>query len=224
MSQQEQAKSVRVIRVWDPPTRIFHWTLALLLAFLWYSAGDSDLMDWHMRAGYAVLTLVLFRILWGVLGSPWSRFRAFVASPRAALEYARGFIRGRQPPYVSHNPLGGWMVLVMLGVLLVQAGTGLFATDDITVRGPLNELVGSAMARLLTRIHGWTFDLLLVLVALHVLAVFAHRLRGEPLTLAMITGRKRIADPRVPDLPYAPWWKALVMLGVITGLVYLLVT
>ena len=220
MSQQES----RQVRVWDAPTRLFHWVLVLLLVFLWYSAGDGDLMDWHMRAGYAVLALVLFRILWGFFGSPWSRFRAFVSSPREALAYGWRFLRGHQPIFLSHNPLGGWMVLVMLGALLVQAGTGLFATDDITVRGPLRELVSSAMARQLTRIHGWTFDLLLILVVLHLLAVLAHRLRGEPLVLAMITGRKKSPDPGAPDLPYAPWWKAVLVFVLAAGGVYLVVT
>ena len=219
------ATKLKTVRVWDLPTRLFHWSLVLLLAFLWYSGGgDEALMAWHMRAGYLLLALLLFRIAWGFIGSPWSRFRNFVATPRTAIDYGLRFLRGQQPIHLTHNPLGGLMVLAMLALLLLQTLTGLFATDDISIHGPLNDHVTSATARMLTRIHNWNFDLLLILAALHLLAVIAHRLRHEPLTLAMITGRKNVPDPNAPDHPYTPIWKAALVIAGTATLVWTLVT
>ncbi len=208
-------------RVWDLPTRLFHWLLVALFAFLWFSGGESDaLMEWHMRAGYALLALLLFRMVWGFVGSRRSRFADFLVSPVAAWRYGRDFLRGRAPAWDGHNPLGGWMVLVMLVLLLAQTVSGLFATDDISLAGPLNGTVSSALAGALTDFHGFNINLLLVLAGLHVAAVAAHRLRGERLTAAMISGRKRGAA----DQPPAPAWRALVLAVLAAGIVWLVVT
>ncbi|GAA5126960.1 cytochrome b/b6 domain-containing protein [Alloalcanivorax gelatiniphagus] len=208
-------------RVWDLPTRLFHWLLVALFAFLWFSGGESDaLMEWHMRAGYALLALLLFRMVWGFVGSRRSRFADFLVSPAAAWRYGGDFLRGRAPAWDGHNPLGGWMVLVMLVLLLAQTVSGLFATDDISLAGPLNGTVSSALAGGLTDFHGFNINLLLVLAGLHVAAVAAHRLRGERLTAAMISGRKRGAA----DQPPAPAWRALVLAVLAAGIVWLVVT
>ena len=213
--------SPRPIRVWDLPTRLFHWSLVLLVCFLWYSGGTTErLMEWHFRAGYAVMALVLFRILWGIWGSPWSRFSRFVASPRQGLAYAQQAWQQRRPPHaVSHNPLGGWMVLVLLAVLLLQTLTGLFSSDDISLFGPLSGLVSSSQSSTLTAIHHWNAELLWLLITLHILAIVAHKVLGEPLVLAMITGIKRSHDPRVPDLPYVSLWRAALLLALCGGMV-----
>ncbi|MCC4307818.1 cytochrome b/b6 domain-containing protein [Alcanivorax marinus] len=208
-------------RVWDLPTRLFHWLLVALFAFLWFSGGESDaLMTWHMRAGYALLALLLFRIAWGFVGSRRSRFADFLASPAVAWRYGRDFLRNRAPAWDGHNPLGGWMVLAMLVLLMAQAVSGLFATDDISIAGPLNGAVTSGVAGALTDFHGFNINLLLVLAGLHVAAVAAHRLRGERLTGAMISGRKAGAA----DQPPAPAWRALLLAVLAAGIVWLVVT
>ena len=205
-------------RVWDLPTRLFHWTLVGLFGFLWYSGGGSSTeMDWHMLAGYALLALLLFRILWGFWGSRDSRFRDFVTAPAAAVRYGLAFARGRAPAYRGHNPLGGWMVVVMLVLLLAQVVSGLFATDDISIDGPLHHLVSSSLSGALTDFHGFNINLLLVLAGLHIAAVAVHRLRGERLVGAMITGRKAGADDAAP----APAWRALVLAVLAAALVWL---
>ncbi|MEQ9509039.1 MAG: cytochrome b/b6 domain-containing protein, partial [Alloalcanivorax xenomutans] len=156
------------IRVWDLPTRLFHWLLVAAIGFLWYSGGEGEaLMVWHMRAGYLVLGLVIFRIIWGLWGSRHSRFAAFLAGPRRTLDYGKAFARGRAPVFAGHNPLGGWMVMLMLLSLLVQTATGLFATDDISLEGPLSGQVGGATARAHTDVHFWYIDLRLILIAAH---------------------------------------------------------
>ncbi|MBL7250606.1 cytochrome b/b6 domain-containing protein [Alloalcanivorax marinus] len=205
-------------RVWDLPTRLFHWTLVGLFGFLWYSGGGSSAeMDWHMLAGYALLALLLFRVLWGFWGSRHSRFRDFLTAPAAAARYGLAFARGRAPVYRGHNPLGGWMVVVMLVLLLAQVVSGLFATDDISIDGPLNHLVSSSLAGAFTDFHGLNINLLLMLAGLHVAAVAAHRLRGERLVGAMISGRKPGADDAAP----APVWRALVLAVLATAVVWL---
>jgi len=207
-------------RVWDLPTRLFHWILVGLFAFLWYSGGGSSAeMDWHMLAGYALLALLLFRILWGFWGSPHSRFRDFLTAPAAAVRYGLAFARGRAPAYRGHNPLGGWMVVVMLVLLLAQAISGLFATDDISIDGPLNHLAPSSLAGALTDFHGFNINLLLVLAGLHVAAVAAHRLRGERLVGAMITGRKAGDGDAAP----ASAWRALLLAVFAAAVVWLVV-
>jgi cytochrome b len=211
------------IRVWDLPTRLFHWLLVGLFAFLWYSGGGSDaLMDWHMRAGYALLALLLFRVAWGIWGSRHSRFVQFLTPPRQTLAYLRELLARRTTPAFGHNPLGGWMVMMMLAALLVQTITGLFATDDISINGPLNGAVSSTTAGRLTDVHHLNFDILLILAGLHIAAILAHRVLGEPLTLAMVTGRQRANGPHT-DEPFAPLWRAVVLAALAGLAVYLVV-
>ncbi len=212
------------VRVWDLPTRLFHWLLVGLFAFMWYSGGASDeLMHWHMRAGYTLLALLIFRVLWGLWGSRHSRFVSFVAPPRRVWGYARAVLARRVTPASGHNPLGGWMVLVLLASLLTQTVTGLFSSDDISIDGPLNNTVSSSTAGWLTSVHHLNFDLLLILAGVHIAAVLAHRVLGEPLTLAMITGRKRAAAGDT-DEPFAPLWRALLLALAAGAAVWLLVS
>jgi len=131
------------IRVWDAPVRLFHWALAALAVFSFVSGKlGGAWLDWHMRSGYAILTLLLFRLAWGVVGSHTARFASFVRGPASVRTYLRE--RGaRGMP--GHNPLGGWSVVAMLASLLVQAASGLFADDEIATRGPLAVKVSNAM-------------------------------------------------------------------------------
>jgi cytochrome b len=204
-------KQTRDIPVWDLPTRLFHWLLVLLVAGAWLSHEFGDVtLTWHSWNGYALLTLLLFRLLWGIVGSSTARFADFVSGPRTVLHYLRN-----HRPTLGHNPAGGWSVLALLAVLLTQALAGLFATDDIIVSGPLNFLVKSDTAALLSSIHRLGFYVLLGLVVLHLAALAFHRfVHGDDLVRAMISGRKP-ADRVPPGAAAAlrPLWLAVLCLA-----------
>ncbi len=208
------------LRVWDLPVRLFHWTLLAGLAAL-YATQALGKMDLHARIGEAVLALVLFRLLWGVIGSQTARFTDFVGGGRTVLAYLR---QGRSPS-AGHNPLGGWMIVALLGGLLLQAGLGLFSNDDILFEGPLAHLVSDGTSSLLTHWHVLLFKILAGLAALHVAAVLAHWLgKGENLILPMLTGHKPWpADRPRPALAFAPPLRALAMLALAAAAVLLLI-
>ncbi len=178
--------------VWDLPTRLFHWSLVLLVAFQWASAEIGGfLMDYHLLGGYAILGLVLFRVVWGLIGSHHARFANFLRGIEPTLAYARALRANAAPHYLGHNPLGGWMVLALLGVLGLQVLTGLFASDDAMTKGPLTHLVSEQISHILTEIHEGSFGVLLALIVLHVVSILAHRVfKGENLARAMVTGYK----------------------------------
>ncbi|HEX6833832.1 MAG TPA: cytochrome b/b6 domain-containing protein [Rudaea sp.] len=209
-------------RLWDLPTRLFHWTLVVLIA-LQYATGEFDLLDlrWHFWFGYATLALVLFRILWGLFGSQTSRFSHFVRGPSAVVAYVRALFAPAKEPAVGHNPVGGWSVLALLACVLVQAASGLFASDGIDNDGPLAARVSAATVKLMTRVHHWTQNVLLLLIAMHVAAALLYLLVGrENLIAPMISGKKPLAQP--PALMFASGWKALMCLAVAVAAVALL--
>lgn len=209
-------------RVWDLPVRVFHWTLLPLCAFSWWSAEAGGLMlKYHFWSGYTLLTLVLFRVLWGVCGSETARFRHFLHGPRRVLATLRE-LPGPQPLAVAgHNALGGWMVLALLAALLLQAGSGLFANDDLFNEGPLYATVGKAASDRLTGFHHSNGGVLLGLVVIHVVAIAWHRLRkGERLVAAMVHGHKPIP---LPPLRFAANSRALACLAAAAALVALIV-
>jgi cytochrome b len=189
----------RTIRVWDLPTRLFHWGLVGCIGALvatGYTGGGA--MEWHARVGYAVLTLLLFRLVWGVVGGHWSRFRSFLYSPRSVVNYLRG--QPHPDHLVGHNPLGAGSVFAMLGVLLVQVGTGLVGDDEISFTGPLNRFVSSSRGLAATwyhkRVGQW---LIAALVVLHIGAVLYYlAIRKENLIRPMIVGDKAV-EGAVPE-------------------------
>ena len=184
------------VLVWDVPTRIFHWLLVALIvaSLVTGNVGGLTFMRIHMLSGYAILALILFRVIWGFIGNTHARFSNFVAGPLTAIGYARGLVSGSGRAYLGHNPLGGWSVLVMLVLMLVQAATGLCANDDIFTEGPLAGRVGKATSDFLTGIHQTNANLLYVVMAVHVIAVLGYLFKGDNLIRPMITGRKRVAD------------------------------
>ncbi len=190
-----------LMKVWDAPTRLFHWaiTLLVLTSYLTYR---FDRMGWHMLSGYTVLTLLLFRLVWGFVGSDTARFRSFLKSPVAGLQHLRHLTRREPDDQIGHNAAGGWMVLVLLLSLAVQVGTGLFSNDEILTEGPLAHLVSSATSHLLTRIHSINFNVLLGLIGLHVVVVLVYAVvKGQNLLRPMVTGKKRLpAAARQPRL------------------------
>lgn len=180
------------MRIWDLPTRLFHWVLVVLIFTSWL----SERLDWmrvHVMTGLTILSLLLFRLLWGFIGSDTARFSHFLKSPLAALRHLAHVARREPDREVGHNAAGGWMVIVFLALLAVQIGTGLCANDDVLTEGPFAELVGKQRSDWLTHVHGVTFTLIEIAIALHVLAIVAYRvLKGQNLVLPMVTGKKRL--------------------------------
>jgi len=211
-------KADPTIRVWDPPTRVFHWALVILVvvSVITGNVGGLDEMELHKLSGYAILALVLFRMVWGVIGSPRSRFADFVRGPRAVFAYAVGLMRPGYRGTLGHNPLGGWSVMALLALLLVQAGTGLFANDDIFTEGPLAGKVSKSTSDWLTEIHELNSTLLLILIGVHVSAVLFYLLvKRENLIRPMFTGRKAADAEHAPsaDAPFAHPLRAAVILA-----------
>jgi cytochrome b len=214
------------IRVWDLPTRIFHWALAILVIFSFASGKiGGGWMDWHLKSGYAILALLVFRLGWGILGGRTARFAHFVRGPRAAIDYARAIFGGNRPHTLGHNPMGGWMVVFMLGLLVAQAGSGLFADDEIATQGPLAGKVSNAVVVKMSAFHyynGWT---IVAAVVLHVIAVAAYQwgLKVD-LLRPMVSGWKVVPPGmRPPEPERAAVWLAAVVLAVAAAFVYALV-
>jgi cytochrome b len=202
----------RAVKVWDLPVRLFHWVLVALFAFMFFSGKmKGNWMEWHMYSGYMILALVMFRILWGFAGSTYARFSSFLAGPSASIAFVRKLL-SRSPAHVpGHNPLGGWMVLVLLLALLAQAGTGLFSNDDISIEGPLYKFVSKDLSDRLTSFHYYNFYVLLALAAVHIAAVAFHVfVKKENLVSAMFTGVKKLdASTEVPAVRFVSSWRAL---------------
>lgn len=180
------------IYVWDLPTRLFHWSLVLLVAFQWLSGELKDeLLEFHVLGGYAILALVAFRVLWGFAGSRHSRFSDFLCAIGPTLEYAHLLRAHAAPRYLGHNPLGAWMIVALLATLALQGITGLFASDEVVGGGPLRHIVSDQLGEVLTEIHKGSFNVLITLVVAHVASIVAHRLfKGEDLVRPMLTGYK----------------------------------
>ena len=185
------------VKVWDISIRLFHWSLAALIGFLWWSGTEGVQMENHVQAGYAVLALISYRIIWGFLGSYHARFINFVRSPFTTLKSVPDVIAVRSDShYVGHNPVGGWMVVLLILTLLSQGLTGLGTTDDIYTDGPLVAYLDSDMVELLSSLHHQIADLLIALVILHLAAVLYHdAIKRERLIQAMVTGSKNTPTP-----------------------------
>ena len=193
------------VRAWDLPTRLFKWLLTLLVCLAWVSNKfGAAVPSWHVWNGYAILVLVVFRILWGVFGGSTARFSAFIASPRAAFAYLRGQWVGKARAFLGHNPLGGWMVLALLAAVGTQALFGLYSADQdrLIIEGPLAKTVSDGAVDFAAHWHRVGFNLILALVTVHVAANLAYDLVGKyGLIRAMLTGRKPRADYQ--DMPEA---------------------
>lgn len=179
-------------RVWDLPTRLFHWALAAAVIGL-IATGFGGVMEWHFRLGYTVLALLLFRLVWGFVGGRWSRFAAFVYAPGSLLAYLRG--RAHPDHLIGHTPLGALSVFAVLAILALQVATGLVADDEISAAGPLTRFVSGDLVSLATGWHStqgkW---IVIALASLHVLAVLFYVLvKRHRLVAPMLSGDKHIA-------------------------------
>ncbi len=187
----------RTVRVWDLPTRLFHWLLALTIvgSVVTGSIGGGA-MPWHFRLGLLALALIVFRLVWGLVGGRWSRFASFIYAPGTVLRYLRGEPRPGEHLDVGHNPIGAGSVFAMLAIVAVQVGTGLIADDEIANVGPLNKYVATATGIAATAWHkNYGEAIILALVALHVGAILFYRLRKKvDLIGPMLSGDKALPD------------------------------
>jgi cytochrome b len=214
----------RAWRIWDLPVRVFHWAIVALLIVSWTSAEiGGNAMQVHVWSGLSVLTLVLFRVLWGFFGSMPARFASFLRGPRATWAYAKTLPTRGTAFFPGHNPLGGWMVIVLLANLLLQAATGLFSNDDVMLEGPLASRVSKETSDLLTKVHHLSFDTLLILIGLHIAAALFYLIvKRDNLIRPMITGRKLRPHAANGEPPaQASLWLALAMFLACAAVVWL---
>jgi cytochrome b len=191
--------------LWDVPTRVFHWSIVCCVPLAWWSA-EEERYDLHQWVGCTVLALVVSRIVWGFVGSRHSRFADFVVRPSRALAY----LRGQSAPNIGHNPAGGWSVLLLLALLLLQAISGLFNSDDVLFSGPLYYWASTGIRDVMAEVHEFAFNALLVLVCLHILAVLYHQFRlHEKLLQAMVRGSAAGREGTGTPVPW--WWAALIL-------------
>jgi cytochrome b len=185
---------MRKVLVWDAPTRLFHWLAACLVAAA-YGTWRLNWMDWHAWIGDALLALLLFRLLWGILGSETARFSAFLARPRQVAHHLARALRREPDRQIGHNPAGGWMVMLLLALMLGETLTGIYVNNDVADEGPLTELVPASIANLITDLHRILWQALVAAVALHLLAIVVYAVaKRQNLVLPMITGRKRLPE------------------------------
>ena len=217
---------MHTVRVWDLPTRLFHWTLAVCVIGLVITANvGGNWMNWHLRLGYTVLSLLLFRLVWGFVGGYWSRFSTFIYGPATVLAY----LRGDGPPEhrVGHNPLGMLSVLALLCILLAQVGTGLIADDEIAYTGPLVRFVSGETISDATSYHKNVGKFIVLgLVVLHLLAIAFYKLvKKDNLVRPMVSGDKTLVVP-VPSARDTAGSRiaALVVFGLCAAAVYGLVS
>jgi cytochrome b len=206
------------VRIWDLPVRLFHWAIVLLVPALW-ATHEWELLDTHILLGEIMLGLVLWRLLWGVLGSSTARFAAFVKGPGAVIRYLKG---GQKA--LGHNPLGGWSVVVMLLLLAVQVGLGLFAIDeDALYEGPLAHQVSYESARTLAHRHETVFWIIVGIIALHIAAILYYRIvRRDDLVTPMITGRGAPVEGEAPLVP-APLWRFLLSVSLAATITFVVI-
>jgi cytochrome b len=209
------ADKLHTVRVWDLPTRVFHWALALCIVGLLITGNvGGNAMVWHFRIGLTVLALLMFRLVWGLVGGRWSRFAAFIYSPGSIVNYLKG--RGKPEHSVGHTPTGAGSVFALLALLLMQVGSGLVSDDEISNAGPLTRFVSTATVNLATNYHKnigkW---IIVALVLLHLAAIIFYTWRKHKLVSAMVSGDKQLAVATVNSRDDAA---SRVMAAVIFGI------
>ena len=218
---------VQTTRVWDLPVRVFHWVLVLLVVsqIVTVSIGGNA-MEYHVLGGYAILTLVTFRIAWGIWGTRTARFASFVRGPLTVIRYARSLAGPPADHHSGHNPLGGWSVLAMLASLLLQTVSGLFADDEIMTTGPLWKYVSDDTASLFNPIHETNALVLLTLICIHLGAILFYLIaKKQNLIVPMFSGRKPVADGGGQSLrPLEGALRALVVLTICAAATWAIVT
>lgn len=214
------------IKVWDLPTRLFHWSLVLCFAISWGSATlFNNAMQIHFYSGYALLTLLIFRILWGIVGSSTARFSHFWSGVHATKTYMRTLFKSRPNDHIGHNPVGGWAIIIMLTLLALQIITGLFSNNDLLDNGPLAHYISKDLSDTVSTIHGEAFNYLLTIVGLHIAAIYFYRFyKHSNLISAMLTGYKILPNTiNTSNLFFASNFRAIAVFIIATASVAALV-
>ncbi|AXT40695.1 cytochrome B [Alteromonas sp. BL110] len=209
--------------VWDLPTRLFHWLIvASLLAQYATVEWLENKVQWHFYIGYFTLFLIVFRLIWGVVGTRHARFSSFVTGPKRVFSYVKTLFNRRSEPAIGHNPLGGWFVIVMLVLLTIQAVSGLFMTDDIFLDGPYRQLASEETLGLMNTLHHLAFDVLLYVIALHIGAVIFYSIyKKQKLVPAMVHGSKdSINKSKTAGIADSRLLRALIVALVAATVVY----
>jgi cytochrome b len=203
----------RIVLVWDIFIRVFHWLIVALVAAA-YATWRLNWMVWHGWVGDALLTLLLFRLSWGFFGSETARFSRFLTSPRTVLQHLKDSLRREPDHQVGHNPAGGWMVLVLLALLLVETLTGLYVANDIADEGPLTEMVPASAANAIASSHAIVWYALLAAIVLHILVIAGFAaIKGQNLLRPMITGTKILPASVAEPQAGSPVRAGLLLLG-----------
>jgi len=202
------------LKIWDLPTRLFHWALVVLVGLAWWSVSVREL-GLHRIFGSLIAGLIAFRLWWGLFGGSTARFGAFLKGPGAVAAYARGLFSPAEPA-AGHNPMGGWSVAALLTLLLAIVGFGLFAVDvDGLESGPFSNLVSFEVGRTASHLHDLAFDALKLLVLVHLAAiVFYTVVKREGLIRAMVDGKKALAETATPLAPARLW---ALLVGLLIG-------
>jgi cytochrome b len=209
--------------VWDLPLRLFHWLFASSIVASYVTAKlGFDWMQWHFYLGYWTIGLLVFRILWGFFGPRHARFGSFIRNPSAIWLYVKNMFSPTGMRSVGHNPVGGLMVILMLLLVAVQAGTGLFTTDAVVWAGPYNPSVSESTASFLSSLHSWNFDFIIAAVVLHVAAILFYALyKKQNLVVPMLHGHMpAVLVPEHQAISSSQLLKALVISLVASGFVY----
>lgn len=231
MALSPDANTLKKVRVWDVPVRLFHWCLVLTIIGLFITAKlGGNYMNWHVKLGYTALGLISFRLIWGVIGNRFARFATFIRPPGSVWRYLRGLIGRRGVPeqhFLGHNPMGALSVIALLGSALFQAISGLFANDDIAIEGPYFALISKELSDKITGWHKLNSDLLLLLIGLHLIAIASYfYFKKDNLIRPMFTGDK--LDMHAEDAPTAvekarPIWLGWLVAIVVAGGTYAVV-
>ena len=209
--------------VWDLPTRLFHWLIvASLLAQYATVEWLENKVQWHFYIGYFTLFLIVFRLIWGVVGTRHAKFSNFVTGPKKVFSYVKTLFNRQSEPAIGHNPLGGWFVIVMLILLAIQAISGLFMTDDIFLDGPYRQLASEETLDLMNTLHHLAFDALLYVIALHIGAVIFYSVyKKQKLVPAMVHGSKdSVKESKTAGIADSRLLRALIVALIAAAFVY----
>jgi len=210
--------------IWDIPTRLFHWGIVITLGYSWYSISIEGNLDHHFLSGYIATGLIIFRVIWGFVGSRYARFGSFIYKPSELGAYLKSFFSREGGKYAGHNPLGAISVFALLLVILFQAVTGMFADDEYYYFAPLNQFVSSGTAGQLTELHKANVNVIIGLAVLHIVAILFYWLyKKEKLIIAMITGKKSDEQGRYEAIPNSRLPIAIGIGVVIAGILYYVV-
>jgi cytochrome b len=220
--QSKSSSSTNQTLVWDLPIRIFHWLLVMLILSQWLTAEIlEDAINWHVIGGYILLGLVFFRLLWGFIGTHYALFKNFLYPPKTIINYAASLPNRKSTAYAGHNPIGGLVVLLLLVLLLLMVISGLFMDDEIFTSGPYFGMASEYWQKMMSKIHHTAFDILSIVIALHIVAIIFYRLyKGQKLVSAMWHGYKNIEETGIKSQRIV----IAIITAIIVGLaVYILV-